>query len=75
MDFRGVTEEEKKEQDMTPRGDFWTLCEVIRDIYQLAGKDILIQDKCREALVYAKRMHRKLCEYKKDYEDYQPRKK
>lgn len=40
-----------------------TICQVLRDIYEMTY-DERIRVKCREGMAYAKRMHKKLKEYK-----------
>jgi len=71
--LRPVTKEEARLINMNKEERYWTICEVLRTIHKLAshiddkrGEEIM--EKCRIAVVLAKRMNLKLREYKKDYD-------
>jgi len=71
--LRPVTEQERQAQDMNFKGNSWTVCEVIREIYRLAAsiddpKAKEIMEKARTAVAMTKRMNSKLREYKFDYD-------
>ncbi len=69
--MRPVDEVELLTIDMNAHRPLWTICEVLREIYKIAMNEgnSEIALKAREATVMAKRMDRKLREYKKDYDD------
>jgi len=64
---RPITEKEMKSVNMRMHSMHWTICEVIREIAR-NGKTPEIDNLARTAMVMAKRMNKKLKEYREDWD-------